>query len=258
MSQRAETVDRHGTLWLAIPCFNDASRLALFLPPLCAALEGVPVRVLLQVVDDGSAPADRAALSELIRETQARFDFVRPVLFLERNEGKGAAILHGWEAADGADWLGFLDADGAVPADEVRRVLGLIGSDPENGSAFFASRIRMRGRTVERSFKRHLTGRLFASLIGAWIDPCIYDSQCGFKLIPNAAYQKIKPYLHEKGFAFDVELLALLNHFKTPVLEVPVDWFDIPGSKVSLIRDAPRMLRAVHAIASRLQTAFRA
>jgi len=257
INQSDEKAESHGTLWLVIPCFNDATRLARFLTPLCAALEHVPVRVLVQVVDDGSSPADRNSLSELIRETQARFDFVRPVLYMERNEGKGAAILHGWEAAqEGADWLGFLDADGAVSADEVRRVLGLIESDSERGTAFFSSRIRMRGRTVDRSFKRHLTGRIFASLIGALIDPQIYDSQCGFKLIPKAAYQKMKPFLREKGFAFDVELLALLNHFKTPVLEVPVDWHDIPGSKVSLIRDSLRMLRAAVSIRARMQTGF--
>lgn len=255
MPQSAET-ESHDALWLVIPCFNDASRLARYLPSLCAVLDRAPVRVFLQIVDDGSTPANRAAMDELVGKTRARFAFVRPVCFLERNEGKGAAILHGWEAADGAEWLGFLDADGAVPADEVRRVLGLIGTQSESATALFASRIRMRGRTVERSFKRHLTGRVFASLVGSWIDPHIYDSQCGFKLVPQAAYQKIKPFLREKGFAFDVELLALLNHFQTPIEEVPVDWLDIPGSKVSLLRDVLRMVRAVHAIHARMQTLF--
>lgn len=257
MNPSDATAENHDTLWLVIPCFNDATRLSLFLPQLCADLAAAPLRVLLQVVDDGSAPEGRAALGELIRVTQERYDFVRPALFLERNEGKGSAILHGWEAGEEANWLGFLDADGAVSSSEVLRVLGFVGDEREDAAALFASRVRMRGRVVERSFKRHLMGRAFASFIGARIDPCVYDSQCGFKLVSRAAYQKIKPFLQEKGFAFDVELLALLNHFQASVREVPVDWFDIPGSKVSLILDPLRMLRAVHAIRSRMRTLFR-
>ena len=54
-----------------------------------------------------------------------------------------------------------------------------------------------------------------------------------------------------------MELLALLNHFQIPVLEVPVDWSDIAGSKISLIRDAWRLLCAVHVIHDRMKTGFR-
>lgn len=243
------------TLWLVIPSFNDSSRLARFLPELCSKLETPALRVLVQVVDDGSSPADQSALERLVCETQKRYPFVRCAIFQGQNQGKGAAILRGWEAAEGANWLGFLDADGAVPAYEVLRILERIERCPHLESSLFASRVQMRGRTVERSLKRHLMGRVFATLVGSLIDPKIYDSQCGFKIIPVSAYHKVKALLHEKRFAFDVELLAALNHAGCPVEEVPVDWFDIPGSKVSLIRDSLRMFFAVRSIRSRIPTA---
>ncbi|MDD5350204.1 MAG: hypothetical protein PHQ12_08335, partial [Chthoniobacteraceae bacterium] len=193
----------------------------------------------------------------LMERIRPQHPMVRPALFLERNEGKGAAILRGWDTAleDGAEengWVGFLDADGAVPAREVARVLGTIAAAPQTRRSLFASRIQMRGRTVKRRLKRHLMGRVFATLVGTLIDPRIYDSQCGFKLIPAAAYRRIRPVMEEKRFAFDVELLAALNHYGFPVEEIPVDWEDIPGSKVSLVRDAWRMFRAVRAIRRRL------
>ena len=243
------------TLWLVIPSFNDSVRLAHFLPLLCPKLETVPLRVLVQVVDDGSSQADQLALARLIEETQSRFPFVRCAIFQGQNQGKGAAILRGWEAAEGADWLGFLDADGAVPAYEVLRILERIERCPELETSLFASRIQMRGRTVERTLKRHLMGRVFATMVGTFIDPRIYDSQCGFKMIPVSAYRKVKPLLQEKRFAFDVELLAALNQAGCPVEEVPVDWFDIPGSKVSLVRDSLRMFFALRSIRSRMRTA---
>lgn len=245
-------------VWLAIPCFNDPQRLACFLPELCAALATVPLRVVVQVVDDGSTPENRKALHALMESVRPFHPWVRPALFLEHNEGKGAAILHGWDAAleelpvQEGGWVGFLDADGAVSAREVARILARIVANPEARTSLFASRIQMRGRTVKRHLKRHLTGRIFATLVGTLIDPRIYDSQCGFKLVPTAAYRRIRPVLEEKRFAFDVELLAALNHFGFPVEEVPVDWEDVPGSKVSLLRDSWRMFRAVSAIHSRL------
>lgn len=243
------------SVWLTIPCFNDADRLAVFLPDLCAELAPLPVPIRVQVVDDGSTSANRQALEALVERVRAACPMVCPALILERNEGKGGAILRGWDAAleegmpDGG-WVGFLDADGAVSAREVARVLGS-AILRESGISFFASRVQMRGRTVKRSLKRHLMGRVFATLVGTLIDSRIYDSQCGFKLVPAAAYRRIRPALEEKRFAFDVELLAALNHYGFPVEEVPVDWEDVPGSKVALFRDALRMFLSVRVIRRR-------
>lgn len=240
-------------VWLVIPSYNDSERLARYLPGLCSELQAADATPRVQVVDDGSSEEEKRRLGDLICDVEARYAFVEPAIFQETNQGKGAAILRGWAAAPrDASWLGFLDADGAIPAYEVRRLLGLLGQRGE--VSFFASRVQMRGRDVRRSLKRHLTGRVFASLVGTWIDPHVYDSQCGFKLIPAGAYAKVKPLLREKRFAFDVELLAALNHRACPVEEVPVDWTDIPGSKVSLVRDALRMFLSVRQIRSRAGT----
>jgi glycosyltransferase involved in cell wall biosynthesis len=260
MNRNAETAEPSPELsarrvvWLTIPCFNDADRLGRYLPELCAQLAPLPLRVWVQVVDDGSAQENRLALEALVDRIRARCPMVRPALCLECNEGKGGAILRGWDAAlengvQEADWVGFLDADGAVPAREVARIL------EENAAAqrsLFAARIQMRGRTVKRRLNRHLMGRVFATLVGTMIDPGIFDSQCGFKLVPAGAYRRIRPVLEEKRFAFDVELLAALNHFGFAVEEIPVDWEDVPGSKVSPVRDAWRMFRSVRAIRRRL------
>ena len=239
-------------VWLVIPSYNDGERLASYLPGLCLELEATGQAVRVQVVDDGSAPGQRDRLREMVCKLQARHPFIEPPIFQEKNEGKGAAILRGWEAAGAnAEWLGFLDADGAIPAYEVRRLIGQL--DASGTKALFASRVQMRGRRVNRSLRRHLLGRVFASLVGQWIDPCVYDSQCGFKLIPAAAWRNVRPLLREKRFAFDVELLAALNHLGCPVEEVPIDWTDIPGSKVSLLRDPLQMALSIRKIRERMR-----
>ena len=242
-------------MFIVIPSFNDCVRLSAYLPGLCAALEDVAYPASLQVVNDGSTPEDAAALDALVQPLAEQFPFLLPTLHLPQNRGKGGAIMAGWDAANAdAKTLGFLDADGAIPAYEVRRLLDTLAAAKPPEHALFASRIKLRGRKLERQLMRHLSGRIFATLVGALVDPDVYDSQCGFKLIPASAYRAIRSLLTETGFAFDVELLAALNHVRCPVEEVPVDWFDIPGSKVSLLRDSFRMFWALRAISQRSKT----
>ena len=111
--------------------------------------------------------------------------------------------------------------------------------------AFFASRCKILGRTVQRSWLRHVCGRVFATLVAVATGIPVYDSQCGFKLIRRRCYEAIRSRLREKRFAFDVELLVALRQSGARVIEVPIDWFDVPGSKLHFLRDTAQMLAAV-------------
>ena len=73
----------------------------------------------------------------------------------------------------------------------------------------------------------------------------VYDSQCGFKLIRRRCYEAVRSRLREKRFAFDVELLVALRQSGARVIEVPIDWCDVPGSKLHFLRDSAQMLTAV-------------
>jgi glycosyltransferase involved in cell wall biosynthesis len=111
--------------------------------------------------------------------------------------------------------------------------------------ALFASRVKMLGRVVNRQFKRHLLGRIYATLVSESLNIPIYDSQCGLKLIPAPAFRAIQNQLSILGFAFDVDLLVHLIDHGTPVIEVPIDWHEEPGGKVHLLRDSCRMAQDV-------------
>jgi hypothetical protein len=101
------------------------------------------------------------------------------------------------------------------------------------------------GRTVRRSWIRHVCGRVFATLVASVTGIPVYDSQCGFKLIRRGCYESIRGRLREKRFAFDVELLVALTQIGARIIEVPIDWFDVPGSKLHFLRDTTKMLLAV-------------
>jgi len=136
-----------------------------------------------------------------------------------------------------------------VPASEVSRMIEAVRHEP--ATAHFASRVKMLGRTIERSLHRHLVGRIFATLVSEVLDIEVYDSQCGLKFVPASSYRKICGRLREDGFAFDVDLLVALLDGGEAVVEFPVDWRDVAGSKVHLLRDSLRMAQAVRAIHQR-------
>jgi hypothetical protein len=108
-----------------------------------------------------------------------------------------------------------------------------------NGNtAIFASRVKMLGRRVERLFKRHLLGRIYATLVSEILHIPVYDSQCGLKMVPRRAYAQISNRLRVHGFAFDVELMVALLDTGCQIKEVPIDWHETPGGKVRLLRDS--------------------
>jgi dolichyl-phosphate beta-glucosyltransferase len=200
--------------------------------------------VKIMVVEDGSDVEEVSRMTAIVEEQRDQYDCLLPLKVLPRNHGKGAAVYLGWSDAGNADWLGFVDADGSCSALEVARLIQLLRSETSTQSSksvFFASRVKMLGRNVDRLFKRHLLGRIFATLVSELLDVPVYDSQCGLKLVPRAAYETIADRLRIKGFAFDVELMVALLDTGCYIQEIPIDWFEVSGGKINLLRDSWRM-----------------
>ncbi len=225
---------------LVVPCFRESGRIGVFLPELCQAMTRLG-GVQIQVVEDGSGPEETAAMKAVVEGLRSSFPCLLPLKVLPKNLGKGGAVYAGWADHGGAQWLGFVDADGSCSAREVERLVRLLPSSGSPPCALFASRVKMLGRRVERLLKRHLLGRIYATLVSEMLDIPVYDSQCGLKLVPRPAFEKIAPGLQVNGFAFDVELMTALLDGCCEVVEVPVDWHETPGGKVRLLHDSWRM-----------------
>lgn len=241
---------------LVIPAFRESRRLPRYLDELLPALAAALWKTRVLIVDDGSGPEECAKLqSALASRAQSlvtgnvRLGFEAT----ELNRGKGAAIRRGWNAVEDESIIGFVDADGSIPAAEVVRMLDWMMRQPAR-PAVFASRIKMLGRTIHRRASRHYLGRVFATLASESLGLDCYDSQCGFKLLPRVTFDRIQGSLEENGFALDLELLVLLEQQEYPVIEFPIDWHDEPGSRVHLWRDGWRLIRAVRRLRKRRET----
>lgn len=66
----------------------------------------------------------------------------------------------------------------------------------------------------------------------------IRDTQCGFKLFSRSSLPYIIPHMHSEGWIFDVEMLMLAESAQIPVVEVPIGWQEVGGSKLNVLWDS--------------------
>ena len=116
--------------------------------------------------------------------------------------------------------------------------------------AIWASRVMRAGSAVERSFRRHVFGRLFATASGVFLGVRAYDTQCGAKLFQSNVVKDVFSDPFISRWIFDVELYCRLGHDR--ILEYPVkEWRDMPGSKMKILREFGRVGRDLIAIAKK-------
>lgn len=232
-------------LSLVIPAFNEAERLPPYLAEVrrhLAAHYGGRYEVL--VVDDGSRDGLAGAVNDLARGWEQLTLLCHP-----HNRGKGAAVRTGMLAARG-EFLLFADADGATPIAEeakLRRALER-GADVAVGSRL----VEETGAERSRVWRRRWCGRLFASLARLLLRLPLRDTQCGFKMFRREAGLRLFRGVRERGYLFDLEVLATADRLGYRIAEVPISWQDRPGSKIRLARDGWKMFRGLWKLRRRL------
>ncbi len=159
--------------------------------------------------------------------------------------GKGGALIEGLKLAPHADLIGYVDADGATGPKAFHELVHLtaqadcvIGSRWLPGAVLHQSQTRLR-RLFSRVFNT-IVRLLFWSLN-------IQDTQCPAKVMRRAAVEKVHSNLTIADLAFDVNLLYALKRHGFRILEVPTEWTDKIGSKVtqSLFRNSLVMFLSV-------------
>jgi dolichyl-phosphate beta-glucosyltransferase len=133
----------------------------------------------------------------------------------------------------------FADADGATPITELE---GLKKAIEAGADVAVASRaLHDDSHIVQTKFHRKLIGTIFNFIVRSLTVKGISDTQCGFKLFTAEAANATFPLQRIHDFGFDVEVLYICHKKGYRIVEVPVNWTDVPGSKVKLLRDSLRM-----------------
>lgn len=219
---------------LIVPAYNEAEHLRQTLPRLRAEfVDAADVEVI--IVDDGSTDRTGEVTTEQI-EGWVGARYIR----LPWNQGKGSAIKAGVAVARG-ERLVFMDADlSANLADLPRLVDALDEADVALGSRQIAG-----SRVVYNQSRsiRKVQSKFFNGIACAMVNVVASDTQCGFKAFRADAGKLLFHLCEGKGFAFDVEVLALAQLLGLRVTEVPIEWVESVGTTVRPVRDPLLMVR---------------
>jgi glycosyltransferase involved in cell wall biosynthesis len=168
----------------------------------------------------------------VVQRAAARHPAISALEFREAI-GKGGAIIEGLKLAPLADLIGYVDADGATPPAAFHDLVKRTGeADCVIGSRWLPGAVLH----IEQSGKRRFASRVFHLIVQCLFWMNIRDTQCGAKVMRRSAVEKIHSALHIADMAFDINLLYALKHAGFRVLEVPTEWTDKVGTKVTLGR----------------------
>jgi len=218
-------------LSIIIPAHNEETRLPDTLTQVLAfsAKQSYALEVL--IVENGSQDHSLQIAQE--------FASGNPQLKVLQNEqsGKGRAVRQGMLAAKG-DYRFMCDVDLSMPVEEINRFLP---PSLHHDEIAIASREALGAIRYDEPYYRHFVGRIYNSLIRSLALPGLQDTQCGFKCFPSKTAEDVFPRQTMTGWSFDVEILFIARLLGYRVVEIPIQWYYNPHSKISVVRDSFKM-----------------
>jgi dolichyl-phosphate beta-glucosyltransferase len=214
-----------------VPAYGEADRIGDTVRRLSEHLADVAADggVEIVVVDDGSpdATADAALAAGAAQ-----------VVVQPHKRGKGAAVRAGVAAARGRTVV-FTDADLAYGPDQIPPVLAAVedGWDVAIGDRRHPSSTTLAPPSRLRAWGSRAVGWWgYAVLLGSF-----RDTQCGLKGFRSDVARFLADRARVDGFAFDIELLHLVERHQLSLIEVPVAVTNSSRSTVRMARDTARL-----------------
>lgn len=201
-------------LTIVVPYFNTGDRTRRTVDGLVRALEGAGTTFEVIAVSDGSTDGS----DQLIAPVEG---VVRTIRF-DHNRGKGAALRAGFEIGRGR-YLGFIDGDGDLPAEQIAAFAAFAG-DPalRSPDMVLGSKLHPASR-VDNPLRRRMYSWAWRQLVRLFFGLDVRDTQTGLKLIRRDVLADVLPRTIERRFVFDLELLAVAHHLgHRRFVEVPV------------------------------------
>lgn len=221
---------------IVIPAFEEEQRVGSSIRNILAYVSTQSLNAELLVVDDGSKDGTTAKAEEAFAEFPAAS---ARVIRYEQNRGKGYAVKVGLQEA-AADIAVFTDADLSTPIEELPKLVNPIRTGEFDVT--FGSRALDRSLIgTHQPWRREQGGKVMNLVIRTMSGLEFADTQCGFKAFNMRKFRPLLDVMTVDRFGFDVEFLFVAKYHGLRLLETPVRWNNVEGSKVSVLRDTRRM-----------------
>ena len=220
------------SLLLLIPAYNEEDRIEPVLREYGSYFQE-HYRGAFQVVVVLNGCHDNTL--QVVRRVAADYPFISYLEFKEPI-GKGGALIEGLKLSYKADQIGYVDADGATSPKAFHDLAGQLGLRKDVDCVIGSRWVHGAVLHQEQTGKRQFASRAFHFLIQTLFWMNIRDTQCGAKVLRRDAVEKVHDSLRIADMAFDINLLYALKRAGFRILEMPTEWTDKVGSKVTLGR----------------------
>lgn len=238
-------------LSIIVPAYNEAHRLPESLRELIRFCQTLNFDHEVLIVVEKSSDST-LELARHITAGQEKFRVVDNRV----HRGKGYAVRSGMIHSRGV-FRFYMDADLSTPLDEIHAFLAFFQAHPEV-DVLIGNRQHPNSNIIQRqTWLRERMGQMFNRILRKIVPLKVADTQCGFKAFRREAAQAIFSRQTVVGFAFDVEVLLLAEHFGYKTADLPVRWVNSPDSKVHIVRDSLRMLLDTFRIRRQVLQSFR-
>jgi len=201
-------------LSVIVPAYNEGEHIRENLVEIRNTLAKNVSEFEILAVNDGSVDNTKSEISKAC-------ELYPEIIYAgyDENRGKGGAVKHGVETASG-DVIGFIDAD--------------LDISPNHLVSFF-NHMNSAGCDIVIGSKMHKDSKLdypaarkffslgYYVLLKILFGMKVHDTQTGVKLYKAQFIKKAVSAAVVKGYAFDIELLALCSHDGAIIEEMPVE-----------------------------------
>jgi dolichyl-phosphate beta-glucosyltransferase len=214
-------------LTLILPAYNERATIGAVVDGAMAYFRGRGIQAEIIVAADGNDGTREFIAQKALGNSNLK------VSGHETRGGKGRAVREAVALARG-QIIGYADADGKVPIEDYERIEPLLreGYRVVTGSRGLADSEILQHQRWYRRIGAKGFYYYMQTVIGL---PGIQDTQCGFKFFDRKAARQLFHFQKTDSYAFDVEILALAQHFGFSIKEVPIRWRDDGDSRLRLV-----------------------
>ncbi len=201
-------------LSVIVPAYNEGDRIRENLLEISQTLKGNTGDFEILAVNDGSSDNTKEQILKACEE-----DPDIKYAGYDKNRGKGSAIKHGVEVASG-ELIGFIDADLDIAPHHL--VTYLKHMDESGCDIVIGSKMHKESKLDYPPLRRFVSWGYFV-ILKILFGMNLKDTQTGIKIYKAGFIKKAAPVLRVKGYAFDIELLALCARDGAKIEELPVE-----------------------------------
>lgn len=212
---------------IILPCYNEGEMIYENITKTVNILQDITQQFEVICVNDGSKDNTK---EELLR-AEKDYKCVKCVSY-DKNAGKGHALQVGTNVAQG-DYIAFVDSDlelSPMFLKEYLEIMKIKKADVVIGSKMHPQSV------IDYPWFRRILSLGYYIILKILFRLNVKDTQTGLKLFKAHVIKEVMPKITVKGYAFDIEVLAIINRKGYKIVDAPIELVFSRGNARGRIR----------------------